>query len=222
MKRLRKLLLVALPCAALMAGPALADPPWSHGRGRGHEDNEHHWKGDREHYREREQHHGFHGGPPPWAPAYGYRRGGDDDEHEHVVMPVNVETGSCNRELVGQILGGATGGLVGSQIGTGSGRLAAIAAGTVVGMLVGGEIGREMDRADKLCVDQALETAPDGTRIHWNDNNRDYTVTPTSTRKNADGQYCREYQTVSNVGGKTQQVYGKACRQPDGSWKIVS
>jgi len=225
MKRLRKLLLVVLPCAALVAGPVLADPPWGHGRDRGdHGDrrergdyggHKHHWK--------EERYDGYHGGPPPWAPAYGYRRGDDDEhEHDHVVMPVNVDTGRCNREVVGQILGGATGGLVGSQLADGSARLAAIAAGTVVGMLVGGEIGREMDRADKLCVDQALETAPDGTGIRWNDNNRQYTVTPTSTRKNAEGQYCREYQTQSNVNGKTQQVYGKACRQPDGSWKIVS
>jgi len=79
-----------------------------------------------------------------------------------------------------------------------------------------------MDRTDKLCVDQALENAPDGTKIHWNDNDRQYTVTPQNTQQNADGQYCREYQTETQVGGKTQNMYGKACRQPDGSWKIVS
>ncbi len=34
--------------------------------------------------------------------------------------------------------------------------------------------------------------------------------------------YCREYQRTVNVGGRTQQSYGTACRQPDGAWKIVS
>jgi len=34
--------------------------------------------------------------------------------------------------------------------------------------------------------------------------------------------YCREYQTVTVVDGKPVPSYGQACRQPDGSWKIVS
>ena len=25
-----------------------------------------------------------------------------------------------------------------------------------------------------------------------------------------------------NIGGKTEQAYGTACRQPDGSWKVVN
>ena len=227
MKLLRKILFVVMPVMALVAAPVFADPPG--GRGYDHDDYEHgyHEHGDkgRNHHRHREERkewHGFHGGPPPWAPAYGYRRGYDNDDHYVATAPVNVQTGTCNRELIGQIVGGATGGLVGSQIGDGSGRLVAVAAGTVIGMIVGGEIGRSMDRTDKLCVDQALEAAPDGTRIRWNDNDRQYTVTPQNTQQNADGQYCREYQTETQVGGKTQQMYGRACRQPDGSWKIVS
>jgi hypothetical protein len=34
--------------------------------------------------------------------------------------------------------------------------------------------------------------------------------------------YCREYQNVAVVDGKPVKSYGTACRQPDGSWKIVS
>ena len=79
-----------------------------------------------------------------------------------------------------------------------------------------------MDKTDKLCVDQALETAPDGTKIHWNSTDRQYTVTPQKTYQSTEGQYCREYQMETEVGGRTQQAYGKACRQPDGAWKIVS
>lgn len=30
---------------------------------------------------------------------------------------------------------------------------------------------------------------------------------------------CREYQTTVNIGGKPQKAYGRACRQPDGTWK---
>jgi hypothetical protein len=30
---------------------------------------------------------------------------------------------------------------------------------------------------------------------------------------------CREYQTTIMIGGKPQKAYGRACRQPDGTWK---
>ena len=32
---------------------------------------------------------------------------------------------------------------------------------------------------------------------------------------------CREFQQTLVVNGQEQPGYGKACRQPDGSWKIV-
>lgn len=35
------------------------------------------------------------------------------------------------------------------------------------------------------------------------------------------GQYCREYQSSSVVGGRQVYSYGTACQQPDGSWRIV-
>ena len=213
-----RLIAVLLPCIVLFAAAVAADPPgFSHGRGHGHK-----------HEYEHEHGHGFTGGPPPWAPAHGYRRkheGGDSygDGEDYASLPVNIQTGSCNREMIGRILGGATGGLVGAQVGEdGTSRLIAVAAGTVVGALIGGEIGHEMDRSDRLCVDQALEHAPDGTKIRWNDGNQQYTVTPEKTGQNNDGQYCREYTMQSHVGDQNKQVVGKACRQPDGTWRIVS
>ena len=36
-----------------------------------------------------------------------------------------------------------------------------------------------------------------------------------------DRPYCREYTRTVRVGGFTQQAYGTACLQPDGSWKIA-
>jgi hypothetical protein len=33
--------------------------------------------------------------------------------------------------------------------------------------------------------------------------------------------YCREYQATQTIGGQPQNVVGTACRQPDGSWRIV-
>ncbi len=33
---------------------------------------------------------------------------------------------------------------------------------------------------------------------------------------------CREVQTTVTIGGKPQQAYGTACRQPDGSWRFTN
>ena len=47
-------------------------------------------------------------------------------------------------------------------------------------------------------------------------------MTPTRTFQTASGQPCREYQQTVTIGGKTEEAYGTACRQPDGTWKIVN
>jgi hypothetical protein len=35
------------------------------------------------------------------------------------------------------------------------------------------------------------------------------------------GAPCREFQTSGLVGGRMEQLYGTACQQPDGSWRVV-
>lgn len=48
-------------------------------------------------------------------------------------------------------------------------------------------------------------------------------ATPTSpVYQNANGQYCREYQSSVTVNGAPQPSYGTACLQPDGSWRVVN
>lgn len=167
------------------------------------------------------------GGPPPWAPAHGYRgthprdrRGGTRTAY---VAPFDLNRGHCDRSALGTVLGAATGGAVGSTIGRGDGRTAAIIGGTILGALVGGSIGRSMDQVDQNCVGQALEHAPDGNAITWNtDGSRArHQVTPVKTYQDTRGRYCREYQTTSVVGGRRRRSYGTACRQPDGSWRLI-
>jgi surface antigen len=85
-----------------------------------------------------------------------------------------------------------------------------------------------LDAADKKraqeAASRALESAPSGTAVAWNnpDSGNSGTVTPTHTYQTASGQYCREYQQKIVVGGETHQAHGTACRQPDGSWKVVN
>ncbi len=130
------------------------------------------------------------------------------------------------KQTGGALIGGAAGGLLGSQIGHGSGQLAATAAGALLGLFVGSEVGKSLDKADQQYAMQAQQqayAAPVGERITWNnpESGHSGTITPMRDGRDQTGNYCREYQTTVNVGGQQQQAYGTACRQPDGSWKIV-
>jgi len=141
-------------------------------------------------------------------------------------LSLSVFLAGCTQvtnEGVGTVGGGVVGGLLGSQIGGGSGRVAAIAGGALIGAFLGGKIGQYMDRQDRMEMQHALETAPVGKSVNWTnpDNGNQYSVQPTRTYY-ANEQPCREYITHAVIGGKTQQIYGKACRQADGTWKVVS
>ncbi|MBP2227041.1 surface antigen [Azospirillum agricola] len=131
------------------------------------------------------------------------------------------------KETVGTVGGAVAGGLIGSQIGGGTGKLVATGVGTLLGAFVGREIGSSLDRADSEYAAGAARrayAAPVGERIAWNNPQSGNSGTITTTRdgySNA-GTYCREYQQTVVVGGKTEMAYGTACKQPDGTWKIVA
>jgi surface antigen len=169
--------------------------------------------------------------PPPWAPAHGWRDKHHDRYERHEYRPALpwhardyenpfILGGRCDRDRLGAVLGGVVGGIAGNRIGKGSGRTAATIAGTVIGILVGRSIGRSMNAGDQQCTGQTLEHAPDREAVHWRnpDNGVEYQVTPMNTYRDPNGRYCREYTTRATIGGRSEQVYGRACRQPDGSW----
>jgi surface antigen len=53
------------------------------------------------------------------------------------------------------------------------------------------------------------------------DNGHSGRVTPTRTYETTNGQYCREFQQQAMIGGQSQQIYGTACRPPEGHWQLV-
>jgi surface antigen len=131
------------------------------------------------------------------------------------------------KEDWGTILGGVGGAVVGSQFGSGSGRIAATAAGTLIGAFAGREVGKSLDKADVAAAQRAqnqAHAAPVGEKISWSnpESGHSGTVTPTRQGQDSAGNQCREYQSTVTIGGKTEQAYGTACRQPDGSWKVVN
>ena len=129
---------------------------------------------------------------------------------------------NMSKQDVGVLTGGTVGALVGSRFGGGSGQALAIAVGAIGGAVIGGAIGNSMDRADRTNVTHALEYNRTGSASTWKnpDTGNAYRVTPKRAYK-SHGRYCREYLTVATINGKKQKMYGTACRQPDGSWKVI-
>ncbi len=131
-------------------------------------------------------------------------------------------TQNPNRD-VGIATGAVVGGVLGNQIGKGSGRRWATGLGMIAGAIIGGNIGARMDQQDRMYSQQALESYSDNSPKSWTNPNTgsSYTVTPNNTYETASGP-CREYTTEAIIGGKPETVYGKACRQADGSWQVVN
>lgn len=138
------------------------------------------------------------------------------------------QTYGGQKQTGGALLGGLAGGLAGSQIGGGEGRLWATGAGVLLGALIGSEVGASLDRADQQALERNTRvswqpSSPIGKPIVWDNPNNGNKVVVTPTREGPTnyGSYCREFQQTIIVGGRSEQAYGTACQQPDGSWKIV-
>ena len=134
-----------------------------------------------------------------------------------------------NKALIGTLLGGALGGYGGSNIGKGSGKTWATIGGALLGAYIGNNVGTSLDRADRLSAMQTAQVSLERNRIGqsstWrNPDPRRQTygsVTPLRTYRE-NGRYCREFQQDITVGGNTERAYGRACRQPDGTWQIMN
>ena len=135
--------------------------------------------------------------------------------------------GNVNKQDIGTLGGAIGGGVIGSTMGRGAGRTAATIGGALLGGLLGSSVGRSLDNADLAAYNstsqRALENAQPGQSMPWkNSQTGNYgSVTPQNYYQNNNGQYCREYSQTVVVGGRKQDGFGKACRQPDGSWQIV-
>ncbi|MDH5353071.1 MAG: hypothetical protein OEY09_01400 [Gammaproteobacteria bacterium] len=79
-----------------------------------------------------------------------------------------------------------------------------------------------MDEQDRMKTVHILETQRTNTATTWvnPDTNNTYTMTPTKTYSVAEGP-CREFTLDAQIGDKSEETYATACRQADGSWKVV-
>lgn len=132
-----------------------------------------------------------------------------------------------NSQFAGQALGAVAGGVLGSQFGEGSGKTVAAVVGALAGAWVGNKVVQGMSAQDRGYYDAAASraaTAPVGQQIVWNNpqSGTQGTIVPVRDGRTADGALCREYQQTITVGGRTERAYGTACKQADGSWKIIN
>lgn len=139
----------------------------------------------------------------------------------------NYDPGFGPKQTIGALAGAGAGALAGSQIGGGRGKLVATGVGTLLGAFLGSSVGKSLDRADQGYASQAqyqaLEFAPTGSQVAWQnpDSGRYGTVTPLRTYQTTSGDSCREYSHNVSIDGRLERVHGTACRDAYGQWRVA-
>lgn len=141
--------------------------------------------------------------------------------------PDGSPDGVFNKTNAGTLLGGAAGAWAGSSIGKGNGNIVATAVGGVLGAVLGNQIGSALDERDQLLVGQTtnnvLETGPSYQPTQWrNPDNGHYgevVAQPAYTQNNTQ---CRDFTQTIFIEGRAETARGTACRQYDGTWKVVN
>jgi surface antigen len=153
--------------------------------------------------------------------------GGADFRKALTVAILAVSLSACAQAGPKTTLGAATGAAAGGLIGAAAGGGAeGIVAGVLLGGLLGGAIGDSLDQRDREYMQrsshQSMEFGRIGEAATWRNPDTGHygSVTPTRTYQESGGNYCREFTQTVTVNGRQQEAYGRACRQPDGSWMI--
>jgi surface antigen len=164
--------------------------------------------------------------PPSWAPAHGWRKKHDPAYAGYSGRSwsddYGVQSGRCNREDVGAVLGGIAGGVVGAEAGPdGAGRAVAVVVGTVIGAAIGAQIGRRMDKADRSCAGHALELAREGQTVTWANPATGVTwqLTPVPAAASSDG--CRKFRLIATGAFGLSEGRTTACPGEDGVWNLA-
>lgn len=80
----------------------------------------------------------------------------------------------------------------------------------------------EQQQREHEAAQVKASTAPIGEKIIWKNGSTSGSVTATREGTSTTGRYCREFLQEVSIGGRTERAYGTACRQPDGSWEVIS
>jgi surface antigen len=140
-----------------------------------------------------------------------------------LLLPLLACGPAGSHQEAGTVVGAVAGGIIGNQFGSGAGRVLATATGVVVGGLIGSEIGRDLDEEDRRealeAEYRALEYEEERRWRNQKSGHYGY-VKPRRSYKNS-GRICREYEHIVYIDDEPETIVGRACKQPDGTWKAV-
>jgi len=130
-------------------------------------------------------------------------------------------------KTLGASVGAVAGGYLGNKIGDGTVNTIATTVGVAMGGYFGAKLIDRLTSADLSLAaatqSVALEQAPSGEPVTWS--NPDTGASGAATARpayNKDGvSPCRSFTQLFNDKGERFSVEGVACRNPDGSWRVL-
>jgi len=165
--------------------------------------------------------------PPPWSRASTAAA----ENQLAYRFPAGLKDGRCRPEMfkgkkVGGLAGAARPSLSTSKS-LGRRAIRESLDGTALGVLMaavgGNPKSSKLSRREEICFSQSFEHVPDRRTVAWSDRKLGvhYSVIPMRTLRTSDDHFCREYAAKATLNGHSADVYGTACRQPDGRWFLV-
>lgn len=133
---------------------------------------------------------------------------------------------SSNDEAAGAVAGAIIGGVIGNQVFRGERGLGTVA-GVVLGGIAGSRLARSNDDCDTYYASNAyydaFENRDPYERVSWrNPRSGSYGyIEPADYYRDRRGRECRNYEQEIYVDGYRETAEGVACRQRDGTWRIV-
>jgi surface antigen len=123
--------------------------------------------------------------------------------------------GCATESGTGAAVGAGAGGVIGTAAGGAGWGLFGAAVGGLLGYGVGHSVEVENERRMTAALAGGQPTTWQSDRGHV------YTVEPAPMFYDG-GRPCRRFRLLADVEGRPREVYGTACRQPDGRWVSVN
>ena len=80
-------------------------------------------------------------------------------------------------------------------------------------------LNEDQQRQHEMALGRAARV-PVGETVRWHSGSAEGAVTPVRERAAGPGAYCREFRQEVMIGDRKEIAYGRACRMPDGTWRV--
>jgi len=131
-------------------------------------------------------------------------------------------TGPGPGEAIGTVGGAVGGALLGNMVGGGAGRVAATIAGGLLGGFLGNQVGSALDQnAQQQAYAAQVGAVQTGRHTTWHSGSYNGYVEAGPMMTDSRGT-CRPYTHTIYINGQPRRGQGIACRNPNGTWEIVS